>query len=397
MTEKPGFLQRVFGGESDRSAELAARQGGAEASAGENPAGAASLDEGLGLPVSNALARLMAVVEEPAEGEPMRPMWNALSARFRRSIDHEELIPTLDSLREVFGDAFIGNVNQFEQFLSALDSRLSASLGQLEASRDIGARQASNSDGMQDSLRSRMEQMRRDIDGASELDQLKSDMRGGIDSMAQDLEQARISERELEQEFERHLEQVIARVVQLDRDARDLEDRLHEHRRLAITDTLTQLPNREGLRTRLEAETERFTRYGHSLVLAMCDVDFFKMVNDTFGHLGGDAVLRRVAELLRKRLREVDMVARYGGEEFVIVMPETSIEAAIPVLESLRESIANELITYEGKSVSVTASFGVAALETGDTPEQALHRADAALYLAKNRGRNKVVRYGDAP
>jgi len=347
--------------------------------------------------VSNALLQLMRVAEEPNDNDSNRALWNTLSARFSRPLEAPELVPSLDSLRALLGDACVGKMHSFEQFLSVLDDRLAASLTQLEDTRDLESRRASFNQGLKGNLESRMAEMREAIDRTEQIDDLRQEMHGGIDSITKDLEEARNNERELEIEFERHLEQLINRVSRLEHESRQLETMLHEHRQLAMTDSLTQLPNREALSVRLETELGRFARYGHPLTVAVCDVDHFKMVNDTFGHLGGDEVLRRIAGLLRKRLRDVDLVARYGGEEFVIVMPETAVENALTVLESLRAGVEEMLITYDDKNVSVTASFGVSVAEADDTAHKIIQRADAALYLAKNRGRNRIVAYGDPP
>jgi diguanylate cyclase (GGDEF)-like protein len=106
-------------------------------------------------------------------------------------------------------------------------------------------------------------------------------------------------------------------------------------------------------------EIDRSSRYNHHLSLVMCDVDHFKKINDTYGHQAGDEVLRRVVTLLKQKVRTVDWVARYGGEEFVIVLPETGYTNAVKVAETLRESLSQLSIEFEGRTLNVTASFGV--------------------------------------
>ncbi len=163
---------------------------------------------------------------------------------------------------------------------------------------------------------------------------------------------------------------------------------------LAHTDPLTELLNRRALAIRLAAEMERTRRYNSPLTLLMIDLDHFKNVNDTYGHLVGDDVLQQVALLLRRSLRSVDVVARYGGEEFVVVLPETTEAGAVAFADRTRQKI--ELHPFPGSGPipppRLTASIGVATYPAPhvETVEDLFASADAALYRAKERGRNRV-------
>ena len=163
---------------------------------------------------------------------------------------------------------------------------------------------------------------------------------------------------------------------------------------LAQTDPLTQVLNRRALTDRLVSELDRARRYGHSVAILMLDLDHFKAVNDTRGHLVGDGVLKDVAEILRGAVRSADFVARYGGEEFVVVLPETSVEGALHFAERLRERIATTPFSGGGSGVTLelSASIGV-ALFPGPritSVDDLLAAADGALYRAKSDGRNRV-------
>ncbi|KPJ97924.1 MAG: hypothetical protein AMS20_16655 [Gemmatimonas sp. SG8_28] len=161
---------------------------------------------------------------------------------------------------------------------------------------------------------------------------------------------------------------------------------------LATTDPLTDCVNRRGLLDRLEAELERVQRYGEALSLMMIDLDHFKKVNDSHGHLAGDEVLRQIGALLRGEVRAVDTVARYGGEEFVILLPETTQPGAVALAERIRERVAQRDFSEDASMLSVTISVGVTTVSAGevDDPEGVLGRVDAALYRAKRAGRNLV-------
>jgi two-component system cell cycle response regulator len=161
---------------------------------------------------------------------------------------------------------------------------------------------------------------------------------------------------------------------------------------LALTDALTQTLNRRALMDRLESELDRARRYSLTLSLLMVDLDHFKTVNDTFGHLAGDEALRGVARVLQREARSVDVVARYGGEEFVVILPETGEEGAVKVAERIRARVAEQPSEGIAAIPSVTVSVGVATvLSTGiQAPEEVIALADEALYRAKAQGRNRV-------
>ncbi|MCA1687813.1 MAG: diguanylate cyclase [Actinobacteria bacterium] len=161
-------------------------------------------------------------------------------------------------------------------------------------------------------------------------------------------------------------------------------------------DSLTHLGNRLQLREDLETLSAQAERYGHSYCAMLCDVDFFKAYNDTYGHLAGDEVLKRVADVISENLRGGDMAYRYGGEEFLIILPEQSLESAVSTADRLRRAVEDLGISHEkNRPGVVTISLGVAALPAGKpkSADALLKEADEALYRAKESGRNRVVSY----
>jgi two-component system cell cycle response regulator len=167
---------------------------------------------------------------------------------------------------------------------------------------------------------------------------------------------------------------------------------------MAITDALTGLHNRRYMETHLATLAEQASSRGKPLALMILDIDFFKSINDTYGHDAGDDVLREFAVRIRKSIRGIDLACRYGGEEFVIVMPETDLTVAGMVAERLRRSIAGETFAVNKgtKRIDVTISIGLATLDhKGEPVADVLKRADMALYQAKHDGRNRVVSTAD--
>ncbi|MBI3575124.1 MAG: diguanylate cyclase, partial [Gammaproteobacteria bacterium] len=163
----------------------------------------------------------------------------------------------------------------------------------------------------------------------------------------------------------------------------------------ARTDALTGLYNRREFELRLAEEHRRAARYAKPYALMMLDIDHFKQINDTYGHPAGDAVLKTLADILRKQLRDVDVAARYGGEEFVVVFPEIGGGAAKPVAERVRRAVAATPFRLpDGREIGVTVSIGVSCYPNcAGTPQEVVDRADQALYVAKEAGRNRVVLY----
>jgi diguanylate cyclase (GGDEF)-like protein len=162
----------------------------------------------------------------------------------------------------------------------------------------------------------------------------------------------------------------------------------------AVTDELTGLSNSRHFRELITKEAARAERFGHELALILLDLDDFKQVNDAYGHLQGDRVLRMVGRVLRIESRGVDEPARYGGEEFAVALPETGIEGALDLAERVRARIESEQVPRVGGSgaVTVTASVGAASMHgSANGAEALIAAADAALYEAKSAGKNRVA------
>jgi len=191
----------------------------------------------------------------------------------------------------------------------------------------------------------------------------------------------------------------LLRIKKLQQDLGEREKELSEMNdrllRISLTDGLTGVDNRRALEQRLHEMFEHSLRLHEPVSVVMCDIDHFKMVNDTYGHAAGDEVLKQFAGILKDEAREIDRVGRYGGEEFLLLLPGTVLDAAVTFSERLRQRVDAHTFSYEGGTLKRTVSFGVASWPhpkiTGR--EGMLKAADDALYVAKETGRNRVVRF----
>ncbi|MDX1756368.1 MAG: GGDEF domain-containing protein [Marinobacter sp.] len=163
------------------------------------------------------------------------------------------------------------------------------------------------------------------------------------------------------------------------------------HERAARTDELTGLANRRDMHQRLLAEHSRYQRSGHHFSIALIDLDWFKRINDEFGHDAGDIALQRFARLLQKLVRQTDLAARWGGEEFLVLLPDTSLLQALSLAERLRAEVTQADFHFRGRALPVTISAGVGSITQADSINQLLQQVDAQLYSAKANGRNQIA------
>jgi diguanylate cyclase (GGDEF)-like protein len=175
-----------------------------------------------------------------------------------------------------------------------------------------------------------------------------------------------------------------------------VEERTRELEKLAVTDSLTGIWNRREIMKHLSGEIERCLRHPHDFSIMMIDLDFFKNINDVYGHITGDLVLRKASDVFRSNCRKNDMVGRYGGEEFLVLLPDTGIDEAKVFAERIRHEIEMLVIeTDQGVNVDCRCSIGVAHFDRSLSEAGFLTEADKALYRAKMSGRNCVVAAND--
>jgi len=280
---------------------------------------------------------------------------------------------------------------EYRLFLDAVDQRLGGLLSGLNDAQVQGQEAITLRNEFTQGIETGFANMRHQAGTAENLGSLKNSITSNLQHLGQVLHDYSIESDAQVARAEEQLKTMSKRLAQLETESQAARQQMDQQHCLAFTDSLTRMPNRRALEQRMAHEYAQWERYGAPLTIAMLDIDHFKWVNDEHGHAGGDRALELIANILKNRIRQVDFTARYGGEEFVILMPSTTQSQAGDMLEQIRCFIEDCGFNYQGQHVQITASCGFSEIREGDEIMTALERADAALYQAKEAGRNKVV------
>lgn len=295
-------------------------------------------------------------------------------------------------------DAINDRLRELDQERARLDGLLQQMTTQLDAIGELMQGEASARGAAQQDRQQMDAQVRGEIDSLdTQIAQLKdlAELRRtaqsrlhAIHGHLQDFSARENSRMESADERAQHLR---ARIVELERETSVLQRSLKREQRLATTDALTGIGNRLAYEERIAQEFRRWKRFHRDVVLLAWDVDYFKKVNDSFGHKAGDKVLKLVGQHLARHIRATDFIARYGGEEFVMLLDGSELAAAEQLANRIRLAIAGLGMHFRGTPVSVTVSCGLTDFREGDTPNSVFERADRLLYEAKHSGRNRCV------
>ncbi|PPD34517.1 MAG: diguanylate cyclase [Methylomonas sp.] len=276
-------------------------------------------------------------------------------------------------------------------FLSRLTEQL-AELGLTAAGVNIAAEDAEKKRCILDrDVAAQMADLQKKSASATQLEPLKQLVNIRLQSISHQLQSHNLQEQLERENAQREFRNLLQKIREMETETTDLQTRLEAAQRRATRDPLTNLPNRLAFDERLTDEIARAHRYNMALTLAVWDIDFFKTINDTYGHKSGDKALVVIGKLLSRHCRETDFIARFGGEEFVMLFPETIVEEAFNVTNKLRETIENSIFNANGERISITLSCGLTEYIKGDNNESIFVRADSALYQAKQHGRNQCV------
>ncbi len=317
-----------------------------------------------------------------------------LKNNFLNGVSTEQWPDALQAIAELIHE-MRRNVQQeqkeFEKFLKSLTGRLKEVDQYLQ--NNIEEHEASYQSGIKldDAVKDQVKGIGDSVTGLSTLEEVENAVQSHLDKIITHLDQHRAEEDIRVARIKEQNEVLSGRLKKLESQSSELRKQVLESQNKALIDSLTELPNRMAYDQRMQQEYARWKRYHNTLLIMVWDIDFFKQVNDRYGHQAGDKVLKVVAQVLQKNLRETDFVARFGGEEFVSLMPETTLGGGYKVAEKIRGIIEKLEFDYRGDNVKVTISCGISLFVENDTPDSAFSRADKALYQAKEQGRNRCI------
>ncbi|MEL7549416.1 diguanylate cyclase [Pseudomonas protegens] len=333
---------------------------------------------------------LLGLLDDLSLPERHRPQAEAMRDRLQHGLNWYELLPILDDLAVLMLAITDSGQHEFETYLKQLNERLEAFQSNLQAASDGHADSSSAARAMDSQIREQVDGLQSSVQEAADLDDLKQVLESHLEGLLGTMDHHQKQRDEREREVAARLQSLAERVSSMEQEAQGYREHLEEQRQKALIDPLTGLPNRAAWSERLEHEVGQWQQHGNSLLLAMLDLDHFKRINDNYGHLAGDKVLKIIANVLRKRLRGSDFIARFGGEEFVLLLPNTPWPVGVRIVEALRAAIEACPFHFKGEPVTITVSVGLSAFKAGDRSDLVIKRADQALYRAKDAGRNRV-------
>jgi diguanylate cyclase len=333
---------------------------------------------------------LMGLLDELELPERHQPQGEALRQRVQGGLNWYELVSVLDDLAVLVLAVTDSGQREFASYLKRLNERLASFLNTLSEAHEGYSESVESARSFNQELREQVSGLQASVQDAGDLQTLKQSLEARLDGLLSTVSEHQKHRDGHEEEVAQRLQSLTKKVADMEQEAQSFRDHLEEQRQKALIDPLTGLPNRAGWSERLELEMARWKRYGGELLLAVLDIDHFKRINDSYGHLAGDKVLKIIAGELAKRLRKTDFIARFGGEEFVLLIPSTPLEGGHQLLQTLLDGVELCPFHFRGERVTITLSAGLTAFVADEGSDTVFERADQALYRAKRSGRNRV-------
>ena len=316
-----------------------------------------------------------------------------LAQMHRRSTelkDLDDLSLFLEDVCQLILSSIASCTSQFESFLIQLRQRLDIVNKCIVSNSETNDAISKVSETFSQCMTDQVSDIKNSFEDAENIIELENLVSKSLESITDGITLFDSGRKSLEEQSARTIADLQHELKQTRSETDYLKENLQQQRNKALTDPLTQLPNRHAYNERLHLEYNRWRRYKKPLSLVIGDIDLFKSINDTHGHIVGDTALKQTAKIIQNSIRGTDFAARFGGEEFVILMPETTLTDATKAINKMRTLIQENVIHEGTADFKLTMSFGVANFEEGDTFKNVLERADKALYRAKSKGRNQV-------
>ncbi|CDZ77862.1 Stalked cell differentiation-controlling protein [Legionella massiliensis] len=336
-------------------------------------------------------ARLSQLIEHLQIPEDFSPRLEALKSNLSQQLTLNSLTQVVDSLTDLVIEAFNLEHNQFKGFLNKFADYLRDFGSYLQVSNTNNLQSHEAGKTLETGLQENLIAIKNHIDQSQTIEELSTKIVGSLDLIAQQIKSFRDNEETRVKGYEEQVIALQAKLTEAESGVAKIKEQLSFQKVRINQDSLTGLPNRSAYDEYVLNAFHRWQRGFGDMTLAIADIDHFKDVNDQYGHLAGDKVLKKIATLFRSSLRAVDFVARYGGEEFVFIFEHTSDHDGWKVLDNLRQAIQETEFCYRDTRVVITASFGLTSLRHGDDIETLFVRADEAMYRAKHNGRNQVI------
>jgi len=317
---------------------------------------------------------------------------NEIRLRLEKPLSKEEwpcLLKLLANIIERVRDQVQQQKHELEDFLSELTDRVESMDANVSGLSEIRAQAKICSEAIQKNVNESVDHIHYSVTTHNDIGQLRESVFGQLDGLREHVRSYKSQQDINNSDSEQLIDELSKKLESMEFETKALREQVKQHRNQAIVDPLTKAFNRLAFDERIIIEFARWKRDKKPLSLVVWDADHFKLVNDTFGHLAGDNVLRLIADTLRNNSRESDFIARYGGEEFIAILPGADAQAALEIAESIRKMVESSNYNFEGKPVPITISAGIAEFKNNDTADAVFARADSALYKAKRNGRNR--------
>ena len=289
----------------------------------------------------------------------------------------------------------IGSVEQEKQDLKIYITNISMQLADIESFMHVMRSDSddanSRSLALTESVETGVLDIEKTVSKSADLTELKQTVAENLKEIRKHVEDFKHADEDKKEISGKNYEKIIDELSRAQKESIKLKDQLHESKAQLLSDPLTGIPNRLAYEERIVVEFNRWKRNKTPLCLAIWDLDHFKSINDNYGHGVGDRVLKLFADIIQSRIRNVDMFARIGGEEFVLLMPDTPLDMALALNNTLRTMLEECNFHYDNQHCHITSSVGIAEFLEGDEASDVLEKADNALYQSKNTGRNRCT------
>lgn len=338
--------------------------------------------------IQNELSQL---INSYAKRQPDEPRVVDLRNRLDTPLTEEELLQTCIIVIRLVVTESMHEATLSGRMIYRIHHALGGLQENVESSIETSGQAFDNRQKSADDISSQLVQMGQTVQDSDSLDTLKSQAQAHIASISSAVADRKAADSAEQQALMGLLSAMQSQMESLQRQTQLYRRKLAEQTAFSHTDPLTRLPNRLAYNERFNREYEEAKTDQRALSLAVIDIDFFKSINDRFGHQAGDKTLQVVGHHLKKQLQGDEFISRWGGEEFVMLLPFIEASALEKKLDDMRQSLARLPFKFKQEKISITASFGGTCLRLDDEPESMFARADELLYQAKKNGRNRVV------